>query len=212
MTVMDVMAGGGYYTELLAAAVGSDGNVISHNFEWALQMRQGAGASSVKDKAERYPNIANLVAEFAPAHPPESLWARVNPAPWPVDLGPYETDVNQFLGKMDAVFLGLNLHDMYVWQENEKKSADKLVAMIFSLLKPGGVLGLTEHRGIDGQDNDKLHRMTDEEVKGFLTAAGFVVEAESDVLANPLDDHTKFVFDQSLERNTDRMLIRARKP
>jgi len=40
---------------------------------------------------------------------------------------------------------------------------------------------------------------------------GFKIEAESDLLKNPADDHTKAVFDQSLGRHTDQFLIRARK-
>lgn len=212
MTVIDIIAGGGYYTELLAAAVADDGKVVSHNFEWGLQFRQGASAQAIKEKAERYPNIVKLVAELAPMQPPESLWSRVNPAPWPVDLGPYETDPEPYWGTLDAAFLGLNLHDAYIWDEDDQDSAVKLLSSIFRLLKPGGVLGVTEHRGMNGQDNHTLHRLTDEKAKQFLTEAGFVIEAESDILANPDDDHTKNIFDQSLGRNTDRMLIRARKP
>lgn len=212
MSVIDVMAGGGYYTELLAAAVGPEGKVISHNFEWLLQFRGGSNGAGIKDKAERYNNIEVLVAEFSPTFPPDSLWSRVNPAEWPVDVGHYETDLELYAGKMDAAFLGLNLHDVYIWDENDEMHSEELLGNIFRMLKPGGILGLTEHRGLAGRDNYTFHRMTDAKVKELLVAVGFEIAAESDILTNPLDDHSKFVFDRSLERNTDRMLIRASKP
>ena len=44
------------------------------------------------------------------------------------------------------------------------------------------------------------------------TAAGFEIEAESDTLANPADDHTKGPGDDSLGGISDRFLIKARKP
>ena len=46
----------------------------------------------------------------------------------------------------------------------------------------------------------------------MLTRAGFEIEAESDMLMNPADDHTLNVRDGSLGHATDRMLFRARKP
>jgi predicted methyltransferase len=46
--------------------------------------------------------------------------------------------------------------------------------------------------------------------KDVLTKAGFTVEAESSILHDANDDHTKPVF--QLQRHTDQFLIRARKP
>ncbi len=46
----------------------------------------------------------------------------------------------------------------------------------------------------------------------MLTKAGFKIEAESKILANPADDHTKGVRDPSVAGHTDQFIIRARKP
>ena len=46
----------------------------------------------------------------------------------------------------------------------------------------------------------------------LLSLAGFAVEANNEILANPNDSHTLGIRDPSLERNTDRMVLRARKP
>ena len=47
-----------------------------------------------------------------------------------------------------------------------------------------------------------------------IVRCGFrqIIEAESDILANPVDDHTLGIRDPSIRYNTDRMLFRARKP
>jgi predicted methyltransferase len=45
-----------------------------------------------------------------------------------------------------------------------------------------------------------------------LEGAGFVLEGESDVLANAEDDHTKSVFDPEIRGKTDRYALRFRKP
>jgi predicted methyltransferase len=49
-------------------------------------------------------------------------------------------------------------------------------------------------------------------VKTDLLAAGFKLDGESAVLANPADDHTKNVFDPSVRGKTDQFLLRFWKP
>ena len=82
----------------------------------------------------------------------------------------------------------------------------------FKALRPGGVFGVIDHEGSAGQDNSALHRIELAVAKEALESVGFVVEAVSDLLNNPADDHTLNIRDESLQRNTDRFLIRARKP
>ena len=86
------------------------------------------------------------------------------------------------------------------------------LAAIYAALKPGGVLGVIDHVGVDGQDNKALHRMLPQQARDALTKAGFTIEAESNMLANPADDHTTMVFDPAIRGKTDQFMIRARKP
>lgn len=68
--------------------------------------------------------------------------------------------------------------------------------------------------------HDVYNRQGKEAAAGFLAAlvdavvaeSGFIVEARSDLLAHPEDDHTKGVFDPSLRGETDRFILRLRKP
>jgi predicted methyltransferase len=69
-----------------------------------------------------------------------------------------------------------------------------------------------DHVGIAGQDNATFHRMLLAQARDVITKAGFTIEAESSILANPADDHTKAVWDPTIRGNTDQFLIRARKP
>ena len=59
---------------------------------------------------------------------------------------------------------------------------------------------------------DKLHRIDPETVKADFVRAGFVLEASSDALRMPSDDHTKLVFDPTVRGKTDRFAFRFRKP
>jgi predicted methyltransferase len=49
-------------------------------------------------------------------------------------------------------------------------------------------------------------------VKADVLAAGFKLDAESSILANKTDDHTKNVFDPSVRGHTDQFLFRFKKP
>ena len=178
MTVLDVAASTGWYTEVLSVAVGPDGRVIAHN----TLGRRARSEPAITAKSDRLGNITPLFADFG------SLWL--------------DTEV-------DAALTALNLHDL----QNRSTDAGQLfLSGIFKALKPGGVFAVIDHEGSAGQDNRSLHRLELAVAKNALEKAGFVVEAVSDALHNPADDHTLNIRDESLHRNTDRFLIRARKP
>ena len=197
MTVVDLFAIGGYYTEVLAIAVGPDGRVISHNFP-RLMSRENV-VEAISARRDRHENIEVLVNNLSDGVQTAEI----------ADIGPHYTDPAAYTGRVDAVITALNMHDFVRYGE---ETAQALLASVYAFLKPGGVFGVIDHRGVDGYDNEALHRITFEELSEQLVKAGFVVEAESDILSNPLDDHSLHMRDESLGRNTDRILVRARKP
>ena len=111
--------------------------------------------------------------------------------------------------EVEAAFTALNLHDS---ANRGDEAGMAFVNGIYAALEPGGVLGFVDHVGIAGQDNQALHRIEKATAIDMLTRAGFVIEAESDILMNSADDHTLSIRDDSIRFVTDRMLIRARKP
>lgn len=181
MTVLEVIAGGGWYTEVLSAAVGPEGQVLAHVPAFFTQ-REGF----VEAERERHARLGNV----RPIHG---------------DIPDANLDA-----VADAAITALNLHDTYNGQGED--AAVAFARGVYDALKPGGVFGVIDHRGDAGQDNREWHRMQVSQARDVLTRAGFVVEAESDILANPADDRRRSIRDPSLERNSDRFLLRARKP
>jgi predicted methyltransferase len=98
------------------------------------------------------------------------------------------------------------------WQAFDR---DKLLATLFAALKPGGILGVTDHHAADGAGADsvpELHRIEKTVVITDFEAAGFELEAESGMLRNPDDDYSKSVFEEGVRGQTDRFVLRFRKP
>ena len=90
-----------------------------------------------------------------------------------------------------------------------------LLAELFAGMKPGATLGLIDHTAAAGSPastGGTLHRIDPEVVKREFATAGFVLEAESDLLRNPVDDLGKGVFDPAVRGKTDRFVLRFRRP
>lgn len=190
MTVLDLWSGGGYYTELLSHVVGGSGRVVAHNNTPYLEF--------AKD---------DLAVRFAPGRLPnvERLLAENNQLALPA-------------GRFDAVLMTNVYHDIYFVDDKAgwpRIDGPKLLAEVLRSLKPGGVLGVTDHAALPGappETGGTLHRIDPALLKREITAAGFVLEAESDVLMNPTDDRTKSAFDPSVQGRTEQVVLRFRKP
>jgi predicted methyltransferase len=185
MDVIDLMAAGGWYSEVLSHAVGPDGTVTAQNSPLILSFRDGAyGVDLDKRIGDRLTNVTRL----------DSAWADL------ATLGP----------RYDAAISALNFHDAYYLESPE--AAAEMAAAVYAVLKPGGVFGIIDHVGSPDGANDKLHRIDKALVIDIATAAGFSVEADSGLLANPADDHTQGVFSDGIRGKTDRFLLKLRKP
>jgi predicted methyltransferase len=115
---------------------------------------------------------------------------------------------------LDAVFIRQNYHDLY---DKFMGPADvpAFNKAVFAALKPGGVYVVLDHAAIAGSGisaTDTLHRIDPARVKADVLAAGFKFDAESSILVNKGDDHTKNVFDPSIRGKTDQFLYRFKKP
>ena len=117
-------------------------------------------------------------------------------------------------GGLDAVFIRQNYHDLHVRFMGPADVA-AFNRKVFAALKPGGVFVILDHvalpdSGMAGPE--RQHRIDPAIVKAEVTAAGFVLDGESTVLANPADAHDKMVLDPAILGNTDQFLLRFRKP
>lgn len=185
MTVMDLIAAGGYYTEVLSRAVGPTGKVFAQNPPVVLEFRDGANDKAMTQRLAdgRLSNVERVDQDLV--------------------------DVELPAGSLDAAITALNFHD--VLQNGGEAAAAGMLAKVKELLKPGGVLGVVDHVGVAGNDNAELHRLDMEAGVPILEAAGFDI-ASSDLLRNPEDDHSLLVFDPTIRGQTDRVLYKLTKP
>jgi len=128
----------------------------------------------------------------------------------------YETLANLALpkGGLDKVFIRQNYHDLY---DPFLGPADvpNFNKQVFAALKPGGVYVVLDHSAPAGtglRDTNTTHRIDEERVKADMKAAGFVLDGESNILANPADDRSKMVYNPAIRGKTDQFLLKFRKP
>lgn len=191
MKVADIMAGAGYYTEIMARIVGPKGRVTA--YEPAQFMpNDDQGKAIWSSLIARSPNVTQTAYIF------EAFAAPAN--------------------SIDFTMLHLSYHDLY-WESTQYKipRADPaaFVAALYKATKPGGIVAVIDHVGPGGDTRavvEKLHRIDPAVVKADFVKAGFVLDGESDVLKVAADDHTKLVFDPSVRGNTDRFAFRFKKP
>jgi predicted methyltransferase len=186
MNVLEIIAASGWYTEVLSIAVGPEGHVTAHNTPFALRMRDGANEKAISARLanNRLPNVSRLNKEIA--------------------------DLTTDDGAFDAAFTALNLHDIY--NNGGDAAAVGAMSAIYATLKPGGVFGVIDHQGLDGQDNAALHRMLKSDAIRVAEAAGFILEADSDILHSDIDDMTQHMRAEGIRGYTNRFLLRLRKP
>ena len=188
MVVVDLFGGGGYYTEIVASVVGPTGGVYLHNNQAYLPYVGDELETRFAD--DRLSGIIRIVSEADDLELPE--------------------------GRADMVLMVMSYHDLYYvdegWPEIDRP---RFWRQVLAALKPGGTLAVVDHVAESGSGStavQALHRIDMDYAKKDIEAAGFVFEAESDVLRNPDDDHSLLVFDPAIRRHTDRFVYRFKKP
>lgn len=184
----ELFAGGGYTTELLARTLGENAKL------WAQNSKEIMDRFARKPMTERLAKPA-LKNTTMVEQPPET--------PFPPDAK-----------DLHAVICVLNYHD-FVWQKVDRA---KMNAAVFAALRPGGIYGIVDHSAAAGsglRDVETLHRIDEEVVKQEITAAGFKLDGESDVLRNPADkrdwnDSPKAAAER--RGTSDRFVLRFVKP
>jgi predicted methyltransferase len=186
MTVLDIVSNGGFYAEILAGVVGSDGRVIAHMFANAGMDPDNAYAKYIRDT----PHMSNVVP----------IYASFN-----------DLDVKE--NTLDAVFLIQNFHDFYF--DRFGVDVEKVLAMYKKSLKPGGIMAVIDHQAMDGAPSTTgttVHRIDGAIVKRDMAKAGFTFNGELDILKNNTDDKSKSVFDDSVRGKTSRFVMKFTNP
>ncbi len=188
MTVLDLYAAGGYYTFVLSKAVGPDGTVFAQNTERGrrfIEDRQAITQGEALDQKIAKGKLTNVRQIIAPLD---------------------EIDIAR--ESLDLIIVAQTLHDYY--NPNPQRALEMLETL-YALLKPGGVIGITDHVGMSQFNNHDLHRLEIDLAITVAEQAGFRVE-QSQLLRVSSDDHSRSIFDPRLNRTTDRFLLKLIKP
>ena len=159
-TVVEVAPGGGWYTEILAP-------YLSQGRYYAVASERGLGGLN----------------KLKTANP--TLFGNVLTASFPAKAG--ETRVPD--GVADTVLTFRNVHN---WHMSGPGNAQDAFNQMYAMLKPGGTLGVVEHRLPENMPIEmemKSGYMKRSSVLGFARAAGFRLDAESQINANRRDTH-----------------------
>lgn len=209
MTVLEIAPGGGWYTEVLAPAMRDTGTYIAGSYDIGVEdqpkyryRQHSALLKQIKDQPELYGQI-----EVATYSPPQSrnLW------------------------QADSVDMVLTFRSSHGWVRDGL--IEDVYADFFKVVKPGGVLGVVQHRAPEGGDAvewAKKGYVPESRIIEAATKAGFALDAKSDVNANSKDlkDHDEGVWrlpptlslgEKDREKylaigESDRMTLRFRKP
>ena len=190
-TVIDVYPGDGDWTRLFSDIVGPEGRVYSFvPAEVAHFKNDPVGRMRTLAKEPGRENVeavsADLVAMPEATQPADVLW------------------------------LHLFYHDLHTALIQARgATAAHFNRAVYERLKPGGSYVIVDHAAAVGagtSDAQSLHRIEPASVREEVEAAGFVLDAESTMLANKDDPHSIKVFDPSIKGETDRFAYRFVKP
>lgn len=177
LTVVEIWPGGGWYTEILAPVLKDNGQFYAAGFSKVAQ-RTPQWRKSFQKKFE-----AKLAAD------PDNYSAVLV-----TDLAIPERPEIAPPGSADRVYTFRNVHN---WMKGDY--AEGVFDSMYAALKPGGILGVVEHRAKPGTSLEDMivsGYVTEAKVIELAEGAGFRFVAKSDVNANPQDtkDHPKGVW------------------
>jgi predicted methyltransferase len=165
-TVVEFWPGAGWYTDIIAPFLAATGGTYYaagvQPTTPAAVALTGALRQRIEANPKRYGHVRFTV--FGPTSGP------VAPA-----------------GSADVALFLRNLHD---WMAGD--IAEKAFHDAFQALKPGGVLGIEQHRAPPGGPQDILAKtgyVQEAYVKQMAKEAGFTFDKASEINANPKDDH-----------------------
>ena len=175
-TVIEITPGGGWYAEILAPYLRDNGKYVAAVWDDAIAGQPGY----------RYRLNKELRARFAG-----------NPALYGTpDVRVFDPKAPVF-GPANSADVVLTFRNAHNWVDEGTEKA--YFKAFFDVLKPGGTLGVVDHRAKPGTDLETMKKsgyLTEALVIELATAAGFTLAQKSEANANPADtaDHPNGVW------------------
>jgi predicted methyltransferase len=182
--VGELFPGGGYYTRMLSDVVGPKGKIYAlETTRWPSSVE---ATKKVLDEKGRG-NVHMTATAFGAFDIPE---------------------------KIDLFWITQNYHDLHIAKYGTVDMA-AFNKHVFDSLKPGGTYFIVDHEANAGTTEAQiadLHRIEKAQVIKEVEAAGFQLVGEGNALHHTGDDHTKTIFDKSVQGHTDQYMLKFRKP
>lgn len=176
-TVIEITPGGGWYAEILAPYLHDNGQYIAAVVDPAAVAEGRSRDYQQKSKTTLETKFAAAAAQYGKAR-----------------VVGYDPKAPAF-GTADSADLVLTFRNVHNWRSSGQ--AEGMFKGFFAVLKPGGVLGVVEHRArTDVPADDKSGYVGEAQVIAMAEAAGFKLQEKSEINANPLDtkDHPNGVW------------------
>ncbi len=209
MSVLEIWPGGGWYTEVLAPAMRDHGKLTVANWDPGVEGQPDYRYRLPQEMAARFQALPEVFDQVGEVYfsPPDSA----------------------SLGEPDSYDMVVTFRNSHGWVNGG--IAQDVFNEFARVLKPGGVLGIVQHRAAEGADAAVTAPdgyVPEAHVKALAASAGLVFEASSEINANPADtrEHPKGVWtlppglrlgEEDREKylaigESDRMTLRFRKP
>ncbi|MEO0439029.1 MAG: methyltransferase [Pseudomonadota bacterium] len=171
----------GWYTQIIAPYLGEQGAIFGINYRddmWAMFTRRNYSEEDIAERVARSAQFPDLIASIEGA-------GDIPATGFPLDKVPEE-----LYGTLDLVLSIRELHNP-AELEDSAEMLSMFLEEIFLLLKPGGSLGVVQHRAPEDADdswaNGRMGYMKQSQAIAAITDAGFDFIASSEINANPED-------------------------
>lgn len=170
MTILEIHPGGLWYTEVLAPVLKADGKLLVAGHDTSIENQPKYRYGQQARMEQRFVDEADVFGEvgIVKFSPPDSIQ----------------------LGEPASVDMVVTFRNFHGWIRDGVAAVN--MQAFYQVLKPGGVLGVVQHR------TDKPRLLPSGKINGYVSeeqmiklaeATGFTLEARSDINANPKDNH-----------------------